>query len=288
MSKCLFCENKDSVPAYYPIILFNNKEFEYKKCTNCQLVYITPSLSNEDLRLLYSLEYHEEFYFTGNHEFKVQKRLLETYKPSGKVLDYGCGDASFLRYIDNADYELHGAEFNPDLVQKLQISFPSINFKTISSLLADEKEKYDIIHLGDVLEHLLNPKEIIEILHRRLKPGGVLFVEGPIEHNFNLAYVTRAAYFKLRKLLQPSRKASMRPFHVLFANSKNQKAFFERTGFRTLHYQLFEWAWPFPGKWQQAKSPKQKMEYYIAKISINTSKYSKSWGNRFYYIGTNK
>lgn len=286
MPHCFFCSSEASVPAYYPLISFNNKQFEYRRCTVCNLVYITPPLNGDDLQALYALDYHDEFYFNAVREYRDQKALLKKHKTTGKVLDYGCGDASFLRYLANDGYELHGAEYNPALVQKLQAKFSGIGFTTIASVLEEENNRYDVIHLGDVLEHLLNPKEIIETLRRRLTPGGVLFVEGPIEHSFHLAYVPRAVYFKVRKWLQPHRTAPMRPFHVLFADAKNQKSFFERTGYKTLHYHLFEWAWPFPSEWREAKSLKQKIEYLIAKASVASSGAVKSWGNRFYYVGT--
>lgn len=285
MSKCFFCDHPRSTSSYYPKFSFNQKTFEYRKCKACELVYIEPQLTQRDLQVLYHLDYHDEFYFTADKKYSRQEELLKKYKPSGKMLDYGCGDSSFLRYFEGKGYELHGAEFNPELVQKLQFSFAGIRFRTITSLLGADDQLYDIIHLGDVLEHLLNPNETIGLLRRKLAPGGILFVEGPIEHNFHLAYPTRTIYFNIRKFLQPQRIASMRPFHVLFANRKNQLQFFERLRFKTLHYEIFEWAWPYPGSWKNAPSLKLKFECLIARISVASSRFIKNWGNRFYYIG---
>lgn len=285
MGQCFFCNSNKSVASYYPKIKFNDKNFEYRECKDCGLVYIDPVLNPQDLEKLYSLEYHDEFYFQPGKTYEKQEALLKKYKPGGKLLDYGCGDASFLRFFRNKNYTLTGAEYNPALVDKLKEDYPDIHFKSISSLLEEDNEKYDIIHLGDVLEHLVNPGEIISALREKLLPGGVLFVEGPIEHNFNLAYTTRAAYFTIRKWMQPQRRVYLRPFHVLFANRKNQKAFFENSGFKTLTFQLFEWAWPFPDNWERATTLKLKGEYLIGKLSVAGSRLVDSWGNRFYYIG---
>jgi 2-polyprenyl-3-methyl-5-hydroxy-6-metoxy-1,4-benzoquinol methylase len=286
MSICLFCNSRDSSSSYYPEFIFNEKKFQYRKCNDCQLVYISPLLNENDLGKLYSLDYHDEFYFNSGKTYDNQVKLLKKFRTEGRLLDYGCGDASFLRYFKNRGYELSGAEYNPSLVSKLKELNPEINFITINSLLNDNDQRFDIIHMGDVLEHLTNPREIIMQLQKKLSHGGILFIEGPIEHNFHLAYPTRAIYFKIRKLLQPSRKVNMQPFHVFFSNKKNQLNFFQNLQNDTLYYKIFEWAWPYPDSWKTATSLKLKFEWLVAKISVASSHIINQWGNRFYYIGS--
>lgn len=44
-------------------------------------------------------------------------------------------------------------------------------------------QRFDAIHLGDVLEHLPHPASLL----RELEPlGGVFFIEGPLENNPSL------------------------------------------------------------------------------------------------------
>jgi 2-polyprenyl-3-methyl-5-hydroxy-6-metoxy-1,4-benzoquinol methylase len=287
-SQCLFCQSDKSSPSYYPAIEFNEKKFHYVTCDACKLVYIDPLLSEDDLQKLYSIDYHNEFYFNAGKDYTRQMDILLQHKTKGKFLDYGCGDAAFLRFFRHLDFELYGAEYNPVLVNKLKEAHQGISFLTIDSLLNDPSQKFDIIHLGDVLEHLVNPQAIIQILRTRLNPGGILFVEGPIEHNFNFANIFIAGNFQVKKLLMPKRTVPMRPFHIFFSNRKNQREFFERIHFKTLHFEVFEWAWPLPGKWQESRSVKQKLEYFIGQISKKISSLPIGWGNRFYYIGTQK
>lgn len=286
MEPCLFCESSQSKKSYYPPFNFNNKRFEYITCKNCGLVYLSPLLNGDDLNTLYSIDYHNEFYFQQEKTYAPQLTLLKKHKPSGRLLDYGCGDASFLKYFQSQGYNLIGAEYNPAMVSRLRESNPAIEFITIQHLLETDNTTYDIIHLGDVLEHLVNPREIITRLRKKLSPGGVLFVEGPIEHNFHLAYPTRSIYFEVRKLLQPRRVVAMRPFHIFFSNRTNQKKLFEDLGMKTNYYEIFEWAWPYPASWKTSPSLKLKLEYVIGKVSVASSKMIKGWGNRFYYLGS--
>jgi 2-polyprenyl-3-methyl-5-hydroxy-6-metoxy-1,4-benzoquinol methylase len=282
---CLFCSSHTVRQSYYPPFMFNKKEFRYVSCGECGLVYLQPLLNNDDLSVLYSLSYHNEFYFHQPKQYNKQLDLLKKYGLKGKLLDYGCGDGSFLKFFEGRGYELFGAEYNPELVEVLSKQNPSVRFQTIEHLLSEDGESYDIIHLGDVLEHLVNPLEIVEALKRKLTPNGVLFVEGPIEHNASIAYASRAGYFKLRKTIQPGRVVEMNPYHIFFSNRQNQRAFFERSGFKKLHYDVYEWAWPYPETWAEAKSLGRKLMFLIGRVSVYASSLVPAWGSRFNYIG---
>ena len=45
------------------------------------------------------------------------------------------------------------------------------------------KASYDALHLGDVLDNLPEPAETLRELLAFVKPGGLLFVEGPLQTN---------------------------------------------------------------------------------------------------------
>jgi SAM-dependent methyltransferase len=288
MANCIVCNCDRNTKSFYPELAFNNKIFEYRKCINCSLVFLVPALTEDDNEKLYDAGYHDEFYFKEgpgkNKEY--QKKILVQYKPDGRFLDYGCGDAAFLRSLVNSKYELNGAEYNPVLVDKLKTAFPGINFFSISAFGKCKDRTFDIIHLCDVLGQVADPKALVETLRHRLSPGGILFIESPVEHNFHLSLLFRRGYFRLRKWLQPNRVVPGKPFRVMFSNRKNQELFFKNSGYRTLHFEIFEWAWPFPDQWKEAKSFTQKIEFIIGAVSKFFSKRIRSWGNRFYYVGT--
>ena len=98
------------------------------------------------------------------------------------------------------------------LVDKLCKTHPGIKFYTIPSL--EYCGKFHIIHLCDVLGQVTDPKKVLQTLRGYLAPGGILFVESPVEHNFHILYLFRAGYFRLRKLFQPNRVVSGKPFRA--------------------------------------------------------------------------
>jgi SAM-dependent methyltransferase len=288
MSACIVCSGTHTSGSFYPKLSFNSKIFEYRKCTRCRTVYLVPGLTSDDTQKLYDTGYHEEFYFKeGPGKNKTyQAKLLKQYRPGGSFLDYGCGDAWFLNVLEGKEYELYGAEYNSKLVEKLKDNHPGIRFLSVAEIDNNKDLQFDIIHLCDVMGQVADPMGMIRSLRLHLRPGGFLFIESPVEHNFHFSYLFRAGYLRLRKLLNPNRVVPGKPFRVMFTNRRNQELFFKNAGFKTIHYEMFEWAYPFPDFWKDAHSLRQKIEYVIGMISKFISRMIPSWGNRFYYLGT--
>lgn len=281
---CLFCGSTKSKESFYAPIRFNNKQFVYRECLNCKLNYNFPLLTPDDYEKLYSISYHEEYYFKEQKDFSKQTGIIQQQKDIISVIDFGCGDATFLNSLQKKGVTCTGVEFNPELVNKLSLAYPDITFYTVEDFF-ENKDQYDCAHLGDVLEHMVQPAETVKMLSKRIRNGGYLFVEGPIEHNPSLGYYFRKSYFSLIKKIKPNRIVDGAPYHTFLANKKNQLHFFKLMGYSTSLMEIYEAAWPFPDKLAEAKSLKLKIEYLVAKVSLAAAKIFSQFGNRFYYLG---
>lgn len=283
---CLFCNSSESKVSVYEDTYFNGKLFTYRQCKKCSLVYLAPLPTQEDYVEMYPISYQSAIQVQANGSYQ---RLLEQINHLGegkKLLDYGCGNGRFVVEALDAGFQVTGTEFSPELVQLLQKKIPIAEFYTVEDFKS-HTEKYDVIFMSNVLEHLSNPKEIMQMLYERLQVGGLMVLEGPIEHNFSLAASFRKAVFAIRKTLFKKRAHHV-PRHIFYANAKNQRDFLEHLGLQTVSYRVKEQPWPFPGSWGGAKGFKNKVLYLIAHLSINFSKLSNNWGNMFIYIGRKK
>lgn len=283
-AKCLFCSAAESKESFYAPIRFNNKKFVYRECLNCKLNYNYPLLTPDDYEKSYSISYHDEFYFKEQNDFSKQTGILQQQKDIISVIDCGCGDATFLNSLQKNGFTCTGVEFNPELVNKLSLEYPDITFYTVEDFF-EKNDFYDCAHLGDVLEHMVQPAQTVKMLSKKLRNGGYLFVEGPIEHNPSIGYYFRKSYFSLIKKINPNRIVDGAPYHTFLANKKNQLNFFKLMGYSTSLMEIDEAAWPNPDKLAESKSIKAKIEYLVAKISLATAKYFSQFGNRFYYLG---
>ena len=102
-----------------------------------------------------------------------------------RVLDVGCGSGQLMQWIAQFQpSKLHGLDISAENV-KLG-SARGINISTENFLQVDEK--YDVIIMSHLLEHLSDPSSFMEHAFKILSEGGLLIVEtpcvGPVQEAF--------------------------------------------------------------------------------------------------------
>lgn len=291
MSFCPFCLNKEAKASYLPGTMFNGNQFRYLSCTACQLIYLDPFPSADDYTKMYPPSYQagvnllsiDEKHKLPGLRFPYRKHfeLLEKFAPGKLIADYGCGNANFLANAMAKGYTCHGVEYNPDHITILRRSIPNTEFFLTTNFLEDTSIRYDAIRLSNVLEHLENPGKIVDTLCSKLNPSGILLIEGPLEINFSPAFLVRKTYFSLLK----NKQAKHPPTHIFFANSKNQRKFFNDHGLTETYIKITECEWPFPETWKDAKGIGGVFMFLIAKFSKIVCSMNNNWGNTFIYVG---
>lgn len=155
------------------------------ECINCGLVFLSSFDHITD-------KYYEESNMHGN--IVVPEQLLkETFEDDNrrfrflkditkgkKVLDFGCGYGGFLKYTKDIADEVYGIE-----IEEAAREFCMKQGINIISM--EDNRKFDVITMFHVIEHLLNPLEIVQQLKERLNEGGIMIIETP---NSNDALLT--------------------------------------------------------------------------------------------------
>ena len=106
-----------------------------------------------------------------------------------KVLDFGCGSGvlSYLMATNGYMVTACDIEFRPLELVKKEIQFPEeiefIEGDIISKKLP--KQSFDVIFALDVLEHIDNLEDYINVFNELLTADGILIISGPTE---NLLY----------------------------------------------------------------------------------------------------
>jgi ubiquinone/menaquinone biosynthesis C-methylase UbiE len=96
------------------------------------------------------------------------------------LLDYGCGPGNFLinMYRELNDVNFIGVDISSSMINLAKEEFPKGNFY-ISSDLTFLKNKIDLISFIDVLEHINNPKYII---NEAIKKSNYQIIKIPLEN----------------------------------------------------------------------------------------------------------
>jgi 2-polyprenyl-3-methyl-5-hydroxy-6-metoxy-1,4-benzoquinol methylase len=135
----------------------------------------------------YELAYSQEelSYFNAKLEqrFAVLQRHLQTEGDKSRMLDVGCGEGYALAFFRKGGWSVRGVDFssagvtsmNPDCLDAL---VTGDIFVLLNAEIAAGKT-YDVVWLQNVLEHVLDPLDLLNSLRALVAPGGVAVVTVP-------------------------------------------------------------------------------------------------------------
>ncbi len=181
--KCPVCRLDDTSFA------FEKDGFTYVKCLECGMLYINPQLDEDKIRAQYrslpSQNYWIEVLQTERqlkYDTKKFRGALEDmmmFAEPGKLLDIGCNLGIFLDLARKKGWDAHGVELNEKARAVAEKKFGLDIYGKPLEELDLEPESFDVITLWEVLEHLTNPRDILEQAHRLLKPNGMIVILVP-------------------------------------------------------------------------------------------------------------
>ena len=150
-----------------------------------------------------------------NRTLKQKLLLLNSFKSGSKsVLDFGAGTGDFLKTCKNNNWHVLGVE--PNLEARENAAKKGIHLK--ENLFDVTNQKFDVITLWHVLEHVENLKSTIKTLKNLLHPKGRVVVAVPNYKSYDAKFYKEhwAAYDVPRHLWHFSQKA----IHKLFLEAE--------------------------------------------------------------------
>jgi len=291
MKECPICGCLEYISSFPFLTLWNKKEFKYFKCTKCKSTFIDPIPDEDDFSSMYKKDaYHDTHY--DKHDFDPYISSLDWLSSrvvgnNLNILDFGCGSGHFLKVAKKRGFDCVGVELDNSVILS-SANYSGSVVKSLEQVVSDSCE-YDVIHLGDVFEHLPDPKKILRMLEKKLKKGGCFFIEGPLENNSSVVYLFILCANLLKRYLMLDRPNYYAPTHLIRTNKKSQRKFFlNKMQYFEIDFYLYENGWPY----YIERSCKYSIGCYIKKtiglcaILISNTWYLKNkWlGNRFYSL----
>jgi SAM-dependent methyltransferase len=152
---------------------FRHEQFRVWRCPTCASIHAADSVSLD--------HYYRGYPF---HALPEDARLRTLYsKQLGRLrragltrthslLDYGCGDGAFVRFLRNSGYE------------------QAQGYDAYSAEFADRavlRQKYDCLVSQDCLEHVESPLALLDEFHELTQPQGLLVIGTPDASAIDLA-----------------------------------------------------------------------------------------------------
>ena len=100
-------------------------------------------------------------------------------KGQERILDIGCGDGSFIaKFRDRC--KVFGVDISAKAIKLAEkAGVNSYRLDVSTERLPFEDECFDLVYMGDVIEHLINPDFAITEVARVMKPSGFLILSTP-------------------------------------------------------------------------------------------------------------
>lgn len=284
---CPLCASRAARPSWLGSLQYDGREYPYAECASCGSLYADPMPDERALARMYGPEYMTAFKDdAGMDDPKEPERVVEWLRghPAGTFIDYGCGAGRLLSDVARIGWRAVGVEFDPDVAAGAARATgcrvaDRFTFDTLRS-----ERPADVLHLGDVIEHLTDPDTEMPRIISLIKPGGFLVAQGPLEANATLF----TAVLKAVKRARGRRVSDMAPYHVMLATARGQQAFFARFGLTTTEFSMHEVAWPAPSRLTASDLVKLRSLglFLLRRVSQLISALRPSaWGNRYFYIG---
>jgi len=167
--------------------------------------------------------YHENDAADDDKRAELLDRLDRDGKRLRAVLDVGCGTGAYLAYLGRKrpDVLRVGIELDPGRSERARAANPGARILTGDALesLASIDERFDLITLWDVYEHVPEPGPLLAVLAKMLAPGGSIYVQTIHEHSA-VPFLGRLSYRLTGGRLRGPVRRTHDPDHLVFFSRK--------------------------------------------------------------------
>jgi len=154
------------------------------------------------------------------------------YVPSNAntILDVGCGQGKFAVQLLNSSREVWGIEPNCEAAQIASAKLYKVFDRNIEDCLDEIPDNYfDAIFFNDVLEHMVDPWNILKIIRAKLSPHGQIIASVP-----NFRYVTNLYNILIKKDWVYEDAGILDATHIRFFTKKSIERLFLQNNYQII------------------------------------------------------
>ncbi len=168
----------------------SGETFQLSQCTSCGFRYTNPVPDETSIGRYYQSENYishsdtnkgivnKLYHLVRKRSLKSKLELVNRFSGSkGNILDIGCGTGYFLQTCKEDGWKTDGMEPDPHARKLAEQNTGHSLYSDLFSVT--EEQKYDVITLWHVLEHVHKLNESIQHIHKLLKKNGTLIIAVP-------------------------------------------------------------------------------------------------------------
>jgi 2-polyprenyl-3-methyl-5-hydroxy-6-metoxy-1,4-benzoquinol methylase len=142
--------------------------------------------------------------------------VCEKLRPHDRCLDLGCGDGAYMYCVARKCRHVVGVDADPDGIRCAHeeltrhgvqnYTLVHASFGELRGRLPASMPRYDLVYSVDVIEHLHDPEELLDLMARHVRPGGTVIVGTPLfirAEEVSPYHIKEFTVEEMRRLLRP-------------------------------------------------------------------------------------
>jgi 2-polyprenyl-3-methyl-5-hydroxy-6-metoxy-1,4-benzoquinol methylase len=225
-------------------------QYHYQKCRNCSLIYLSPRPKYDAafIEAAYGNYYQFNETLTYNDETYVKESSVRLFKEEienilkyettrNNVLDIGAAMGTFL-YAAKPHYKkCVGLDMSRQMANFVATNL-GVEMHVVQFEEFEHPEKFSLIHMSHVLEHIPNPNQWLQKAKQLLDANGILVINVP--NKFSLSNLLQHLWVKLRLKRQFNSSwnnaYTRTPDHLFDPNVKSMLYLIEKNNFKIIDY----------------------------------------------------
>ena len=246
ITSCYFCSDNLERPSTNRRRINFGLIRSFYYCGNCKGYSLYPKLNAADFDILYDDTYMNDVSCDSTSRnqlsrFDLVKSILSSEAEDKflKFLDYGCSaEAPLLTFGKGLGIECMGVEVS----LSTRIAANKVSGCEILSPFefSNSKLLFDVIFLGDVLEHVNDPQELLCELGLHLEPYGRIIAQGPLDGSKTISNLL----VEIKSRILGGRETMFPPYHVSLASRKSMVNLFFNSKMEIITLNTKETWWP--------------------------------------------
>jgi 2-polyprenyl-3-methyl-5-hydroxy-6-metoxy-1,4-benzoquinol methylase len=191
LERCLACGHAGGFRPLAMAYEWEGVAFPAAECPACAMRFLRVQPADESLAALYSAEYFQTDFRCGRSDthsfdeaaFRAENAGLlerfERWRGRGRLLEVGCASGWLLKHAAERSWQVTGVELSAEAVAHARGLGLDVRQGTLSDA-ALPAGAFDLVYMGDVLEHVPDCGGTAAQVAALLSPGGHFFLRGPI------------------------------------------------------------------------------------------------------------
>lgn len=158
-------------------------DFQVDECGGCGFRFVDPQGAGypQDAQYVYD---EPQLGTVNPRQPHIQRRIRDILRYAGseqrRSLDIGCGKGEVALALRERGFHSAGIDMKPHVIAQLQQRYPDVQWQcAMTTELAGLPDRYDVLTMYHVLEHIPDPRSALQTVRALASPGALIVVEVP-------------------------------------------------------------------------------------------------------------